>query len=120
MRFLADENVEPVTVEWLRGQGHDVPSVREAARGSADADLLARANAEGRVVVTYDTDFGELAYRDALPHVGIVLLRLSDARAVDRLARLRDHWPVIASRCEGHFIVVGDDRVRIRPVSPPP
>ena len=114
MRFLADENIEPAMVHWPRCQAYDVLSFRETARGSDDDDLLARAVADDRVVVTYDRDFGELVHRRQLPHRGIVLLRLTAAGSADRLARLQAHWPVVASQCEGRFIVVHDDRVRIR------
>lgn len=57
-RLLADENVPGRLVESLRGRGHDVRWARTDARGSPDQDLLALAQAEARVVLTMDKDFG--------------------------------------------------------------
>ena len=120
MRFLADENVESITIEWLRGQGHDVSAVCESMPTTADADLLDVAVAQGRVIVTYDTDFGDLVYRQRLAHVGVVLLRLTASDAADRLARIREHSPLIEHGCRSHFLVVKDDRARTRPMLPNP
>ena len=116
MDFLADENVEPVTVQWLRSLGHDVFSILEASRGVSDKDVLMRAVAQNRIVITYDLDFGELAFRQRISNVGIILLRLSDPKATGRLARLQGCWGVIAARAPGNFIVVTDRKIRVRPM----
>jgi predicted nuclease of predicted toxin-antitoxin system len=39
-----------------------------------DEEILARAHNDGRVVVTLDKDFGELAIVHGLPHSGILRL----------------------------------------------
>jgi predicted nuclease of predicted toxin-antitoxin system len=114
MRWIVDENVAATVIRSLRERGHDVLSVKETLRGAADPEILARARAEDRVVVTHDKDFGELAFRFALPATsGVVLLRLSgvnpeaDNRRVLEVLEGRDDWA-------GQFAVVTDDRVRIR------
>ena len=114
LRILANENVPGPVVRSLRQLGHDVSWVREAGRGASDAEVLRRALAEQRVVVTFDKDFGDLAFRARLPTTcGVVLVRLrgtspatDNARAVAALAG-RSDW------C-GHFSIVEDDRVRRR------
>ena len=63
MRFLADENFPGDAVAALRSTGHDVTWVRTAMPGSADADILETAQRERRVLLTFDRDFGELAWR---------------------------------------------------------
>ncbi len=78
MRFLTDENISGTVVRRLREQGHDVLAVKESMRGESDAVILTRGQDQGRVVVTYDKDFGELAFRCLQPYgSGVVLLRLS-------------------------------------------
>jgi predicted nuclease of predicted toxin-antitoxin system len=116
MRILADENVPGPVVAALREAGHDVVWTRETSPGARDRDVLGTAQGEARLVVTYDKDFGELAVRHALPAAsGVVLVRLSgpspevdNARVVEALIG-RDDWA-------GHFAVITDDRVRLRPL----
>jgi predicted nuclease of predicted toxin-antitoxin system len=116
MRILADENVPGPGVRGLRDAGQHVLWARESAAGRSDRDLLSRAQAERRLLVTYDKDFGELAVAAGLPAAaGVILVRLTgaspahdDARAVAAILG-RDDWA-------GHFAVVADDRVRLRPL----
>ncbi len=54
MRFLANENVAGDAVVALREKGHDVAWIRTDAPGSKDEDVLARAMAEQRILITFD------------------------------------------------------------------
>ena len=63
MRLLANENFPLDAVEALRAEGHDVAWIREDARGSVEEKVLERAQHEERIVITFDKDFGELAFR---------------------------------------------------------
>ena len=79
MRILADESVEGEIVTRLRRKGHDVAYVPEASAGIRDDDVLAQANAENRVLLTKDKDFGDLAFFYGSRSSGIVLLRAHGA-----------------------------------------
>jgi predicted nuclease of predicted toxin-antitoxin system len=114
LRFLADENFPRAAVVALEAAGHDIIWVRLAAPGAADADVLAAATRESRILLTFDKDFGELAARSALPPgCGVVLFRIpapsSDAAGQRLAARVaaRDDW-------NGHFSVIEPGRVRMR------
>ena len=114
MRFLANENFPGDAVSALQAAGHDVVWVRAAAPGSADPDILAWAEKDARVLLTFDKDFGELAWRHGLPgSCGIVLFRLPMPAAIDAGAKLAAR---IAERMDwaGHFPVVEPSRVRMR------
>jgi predicted nuclease of predicted toxin-antitoxin system len=78
MRFLVDRCAGHRLAEWLRSQGHDVIESRELGPDPGDRALLEHAAADERILVTIDTDFGELVYVEEVPHAGLV-----------RLARLR-------------------------------
>jgi predicted nuclease of predicted toxin-antitoxin system len=52
MRFLANENFPHEAVAALRRLGHDVGWVRTDAPGSTDRQVLERAVAEDRVLLT--------------------------------------------------------------------
>lgn len=120
LRLLANENIPAQTIAALQQAGHDVAWVRTDAPGSRDEDVLARAQSEERILITFDKDFGELAFRAHLPSAtGIVLLRISapspDALALAIVSALsqRTDWV-------GHFSVIEDDRVRMTPLPKPP
>ena len=116
MRLLADENIDPKVVEWLRAEGHDVLAIAEYSRGAADVDMLADANEQRRTIVTRDKDFGDLVYRRALPVPGVVLLRYQSASRSEYLSTFSAQWPSIAPHVHGHFIVVTNKSIRSRPL----
>ena len=79
MRLLANENVPLVAVVALRSIGDDVLWVAESFPSTRDADVLARAVSESRVLLTFDKDFGELAFRHEQPAAcGVILLRITN------------------------------------------
>lgn len=114
--LLANENFPGPLVRLLRERGHRVDWVRELMMGAADREVLERAQREGRLVVTFDKDFGELAFRSRLPAgSGVILFRLSGSNPeVDQARALA----ALESRGDwvGHFSVVEDDRIRMRPL----
>jgi predicted nuclease of predicted toxin-antitoxin system len=95
--------------------GHDVLAVAESIPQASDSVILARAASEGRVVVTNDKDFGELAFRSGQAHAGIVLLRLRDESASNRVRVVTNVLERWAHRLPGSFTVATDGTVRIRP-----
>jgi predicted nuclease of predicted toxin-antitoxin system len=115
-RILADENFPAPVIRSLRERGHDVASVKETMRGSDDRTVLARAQAEKRLVATFDKGFGELAFRFGLSAAGgVVLFRLNGLTPEADNARA---LAILESREDlaGHFTVVTDERVRVRPL----
>ncbi len=74
MKILLDSCVwGGVRAELVAG-GHDVIWAGEWPSDPGDDEILARANSEGRALVTLDKDFGELAVAQARSHCGIVRL----------------------------------------------
>ena len=114
MRLFADENVARAIVKWLRDRGHDVLHASEIQPGAADADWLTQSEAEGRLILTSDKDFGELIFRDHLTSHGVILLRLGDMILTDRLARLGEVWPTVEAHPTGKFLVITPTKVRVR------
>ena len=116
MKFLAGENVEQPVVQALRAAGHDVASVRAVADGRSDREILELANREGRVLVTNDKHFADLVFREGRPVAGVLLLRLPTEDGVEKANRLADMIAQIQERLPGHPVVVGEGRVRVRPL----
>jgi predicted nuclease of predicted toxin-antitoxin system len=118
MRFLANENFPGEGVAALVTAGHDVDWVRVSAPGMSDEEVLGWAVRDGRVLLTFDKDFRELAWHRGLPaSCGIVLFRIPmppvnvGGLLAARIAE-RNDW-------SGHFSVVEPSRIRMRPLSHP-
>lgn len=116
MRFLANENVPGPVVRVLRELGHHILWAKESLPGADDRAVRSRAQADRRVTITCDTDFGELAFRSGLPATcGVVLLRIpwtnpvADNAFVVAALTGRDDWT-------GVFALIERDRVRLRPL----
>ena len=74
--FLADENIQPEVVAFLRRLGLDVVPANEVGlAGAADTEILRVALETNRVVLTHDSDCGTLAVAAGQPVRGIVYLR---------------------------------------------
>lgn len=118
MQFLANENFPLDAVEAVRKLGHDVAWIRTDSPGATDPQVLQRAVNEGRTLLTFDKDFGDLAFQFGLPATcGIVLFRLQ-ASSSAALAALVAQALQSRSDLAGQFSVVEPARIRMRPLPP--
>ena len=74
MKILLDTCVWGGVVQELRAVGHDVVWAGDWQEDPGDDEILERALGEGRVLVTLDKDFGELAIVHERPDSGIIRL----------------------------------------------
>jgi predicted nuclease of predicted toxin-antitoxin system len=116
MKFITDVSIPTAVVEPLRGSGHNVVRARDLQMERADdADIMARARDEGRIVVTHDVDFGDLlaASGDRLPSVIVLRVRAGlPALQAKRLAAALDRYSLELEH--GALAVVTAGRVRLR------
>lgn len=112
MRFLVDECTGPAVARWLGGQGFEVFSVYDRARGLSDEEVLRKAFDENWVLVTNDKDFGNKVFRERRPHRGVIFLRLDDERSANKIETLRRLLDGYADRLADRFVVVTEEQVR--------
>lgn len=94
-------------------EGHDVLSVLDVNRRATDQEVMALAMEEGRILITEDKDFGELAFVLGLLHPCIVrFVDMPVAVKVEAMRELIGSHP--NAMREGSLIVVTRNRVRIR------
>ena len=117
MRFVVDECTGPVVARWLREQSHEVYSVYDEARGTADDDILDMAHSGGWILITNDKDFGLKIYREKRPHRGFVFLRLKDERPTSKINAIRRLLDGYGSRLANAFVVVTEKQIRFGPES---
>jgi uncharacterized protein (DUF433 family)/predicted nuclease of predicted toxin-antitoxin system len=87
VRFLIDRCAGRRLADWLRHTGHDVVESRDLGKDPGDRALLERAHQDERILITIDTDFGTLIFRENQPHRG--LIRLPDVPATNRIQLVR-------------------------------
>jgi predicted nuclease of predicted toxin-antitoxin system len=74
--YLADENIAPATIEFLRSYLNDVISIHDVALVSAkDVEILDFATQQKRIVITQDSDFGTIFFRYGVRPTGIIYVR---------------------------------------------
>jgi predicted nuclease of predicted toxin-antitoxin system len=121
--LLTDENINPDVVAGLRAQGCNLRTAwDEQLIGRPDVDVLERATAQGRVVVTHDLAFGRSAVRAEASFVEIIYLRpghISAAFVLEIVDILRastvDVLPPFIAVAERAQVTV---RVRVRTAPP--
>ncbi len=118
MKFLVDSPVSPEVAAGLRDLDHDAVHVSDYGIGTATyGTIWRRAEAESRILVTSDTDFGELLAESGASKPSIILLRRSSGKPSDEgplLARALSKPEVCESLQRGGIVVVDPRRVRIR------
>lgn len=115
-KFLADENVPRDAVQSARATGIDLTWIKELMPGANDESVLAMSVAEERVLVTFDKDFGALAFqRGATASCGIILFRLRPSSA-EYLSRFVVAVLSSSMVWAGHFSVAEQGRLRVIPL----
>lgn len=114
MKFLADECCDAYLVKSLRTMNQDVIYIGEEERGVTDSQVLKKAFNEKRILITEDKDFGELVYRLKKKTVGIILLRFLPSQSELKWKRLNELITRDGIKLLNHFIVVDNEKFRIR------
>ncbi len=89
MRLLIDENLPPRIATLLSEAGHDAVHVRDLdAAGASDPQIIDLALADGRTIVSADTDFGALLASTGAAAPSVILVREVVDRQPPELAEL--------------------------------
>jgi len=112
-RLLADENCPASSIRLLRAHGFDVLAIAEYQPGMTDLAVLQLASLEQRWLLTFDLDFGELAFNRQIPlPPAIILVRASEGFAELVIEAITSEPAAI-----GGFFVLDDRGMRWRPYS---
>jgi predicted nuclease of predicted toxin-antitoxin system len=105
MRFLSDMGVS-IRVVHLREQG---------LQRLPNGEIFEKASAEGRVVLTFDLDFGEIVALSRGTRTSVVVFRLRNARSDHVIARLQHVLDESSDAlAKGAIVIVEDGRHRVR------
>lgn len=79
-----------------------------------DIDILKRAFEENKIVLTNDKDFGSLIFKEKLKSRGLILFRLEDQSSKAKIKALKVVIDGYSDKLYGNFIVVSENKVKIR------
>ena len=113
-QFLADENIPKETVDLLRRQGVDIIPVTKFSSGKSDAEVLDLANQTGRVIITFDKDFGQLIFKEKRKTKGLILLRFAP-KSPQQIAKRIQQVLTTNISMENSVVVVKKDSIRVTP-----
>jgi predicted nuclease of predicted toxin-antitoxin system len=113
MKLLLDSCIWGPTGPELRAADHDVEWVGDWASDPGDPAILEHARAEGRVLVTVDNDFGELAVRHRIAHSGIIRLALTPP-ALEAAVCLAAIAAFAEELAAGAIVTATPQRMRVR------
>ncbi len=122
MKCLADVGLAMSTVQALRDHGHEAVHLREEnLERLPDPAIMEKARREGRIVLTFDLDFGDLLALGAETLPSVILLRLQNQTPLAVNPRVLQ----VLSECHealeaGAIVTVEETRYRLRrlPIEP--
>lgn len=116
MKMFANENLFEPIIDYLRGLGHDVCSIRESGlSGISDDEVYQLACKEKRVIVTMDKDFSRM-FRFPPEHCGGIIVVKVYRRTVDETLNIfkRLYRGIKEEDTKGNLIIITPEGVRIR------
>lgn len=116
MRLLADEHIARSTVEMLRRRGFEVKWLaEEGLQGVEDETIYQMAVNEGRIVLTFDSDFSQMVYANPVYPPGIIVLKFRPRNTQECNQRLEQALDAIGL-LTNKLAIISRTRIRIRPL----
>ena len=120
MKFVIDECLFIELRDLLLRAGHEAEHVIDLGlRGSPDTDIMEAALNRDAVLLTADTDFGELHSRGGGTKPSVVIFRREIFTAEEQASLVLGHLEQIAESLAAGAIVIFDDyhpRLRLLPI----
>jgi predicted nuclease of predicted toxin-antitoxin system len=115
MKFLLDQSADFRVIPHLRQLDHDVQVIsRNYPSGLPDADVLAIARKERRILIVAERDFSELIFHHGVAHAGVIFFRLPRAPLQAKIEQLTTVLTDYAEELKrGEFLVVTPGQIRI-------
>ena len=116
MKFLADMGLARSTVAFVQGQGHDAVHLRDQGlQRLRDGEIVEKATAEGRVILTHNLDFGRIVAVSGATVPSVITFRLQDMRPAQVNHYLAEVLGRFSAELEaGALVSVNERAIRVR------
>ncbi|MCC6327641.1 MAG: DUF5615 family PIN-like protein [Acidobacteria bacterium] len=113
--FLANENISKASVRVLREHGHDVKWIVETSPSIRDEVVLMQASVERRIVITFDSDYGELIFRRKLiAPLGVIYLRINSTDETEPARLILKYLATAEDIFDNKFSVLTESGIRYK------
>lgn len=116
MKFLANENFPLKSHQILKNNGWDIEHIAKSNMGISDEEVIAYSKQEDRIIITFDSDYGELVYKKSYKPNGVIYLRFKSFRPefpAELLLELMSNESLIF---ESKFTVIDENQIRQREI----
>jgi predicted nuclease of predicted toxin-antitoxin system len=116
VKLLVDECLHPTVAMLLTGAGHDAVHIVDLGlRAALDATIMQAAVDSGRVLISADTDFGELLAASGAMLPSVVLLRRHGHDPSEQVDAILGAIEAVGDDLDaGAVVVISDTRLRVR------
>ena len=116
MKFLLDVGISPRLGDLLVKEGHGFRYVPDHFPNSiSDKEILEIASASNEVVITHDTDFGQLLAFSGASSPSVVLFRIHHIRPKIFFDLIVQNWGQIEPHLsQGAIVIFDESNLRIR------
>ena len=116
MKFKIDENLPLEIADLLQYKGYEAKTVfDQALNGKIDKKIASVCQEEKRVLITLDTDFGDIRTYPPKNFPGIIVLRLKQQDKIHILEVFKGVIPFLSTEPLKHTLwIVDENRIRIR------
>jgi len=114
LHLYLDQMLQLDVAQALRNEGHDVMRASEVGQARADDyEILQKAIADNRILVTLDEHFGDWVILPMSKHPGVIRLKIqptTSKNAIDLLTQfLRLHT---AAQLKNHLVILSPGRAK--------
>ena len=116
MKWLADENFPITSFKIVAAKGWDIKHISFENPSIQDFEVIERAINEERIILTFDSDFGTLVFKEGHRPLGVIYFRLPHFLPEIPAQILLDMEKHGFYTFEFHFTVIDDDGIRQRTI----
>ena len=116
IKLLLDQNLRVETLEFLRSLNLDVTSTRELdLKKATDDEIMEVATEKDRIVVTFNSDFGDIRVYPPGSCPGVIRLRI-EPQTIEVVHPVLEHLfsSIEHEELKGTLTTVTRDKIRIR------
>jgi len=114
--LLADENFPLKSVNYLNDKGFDIKHICGELASIKDEKVIAIAIEEDRLILTFDSDFGELIFKLGYRPKGVIYLRLKNYRPEEPGVIVEEVFENGTLQFAGYLTVIDRDKIRQRKI----